>query len=179
MTITQECPQCRKQLAAPDSAAGKSLKCPHCSEPVMVPYMTQDNATHTSDRRKACPFCAELIAESAIKCRFCGSMLSTTQGAASHAAHDRKSIGDNVAIRMILPVGRSGLAIAAGYLGLLSVLIIPAPFAVLTGILAIWQIRCDPKKHGMGRAIFGIVMGGIVIITTVMLIGIISLANSR
>ncbi len=64
---------------------------------------------------------------------------------------------------MLLPVGRSGFAIAAGYLALFSVLIIPAPFALLFGLLAIHDIRKSKDKietkHGMGRAIFGIVMG--------------------
>jgi hypothetical protein len=34
-----------------------------------------------------------------------------------------------------------------------------APFAIITGIVAILDIRKNPKKHGMGRAIFGIVTG--------------------
>jgi hypothetical protein len=75
--------------------------------------------------------------------------------------HRPPDLGDDPAIRMLLPVGRSGWAIAAGYLGLVSVLCIPAPFALLAGILAIREMRRDPKKHGMGRAVFGIVMGGI------------------
>jgi predicted acyltransferase len=62
-------------------------------------------------------------------------------------------------MRMLLPVGRSGYAIAAGYLGLFSLLIVPAPFAVLFGILAIRHIRRNSTKHGMGRAVFGVVMG--------------------
>ena len=33
--------------------------------------------------------------------------------------------------------------------------------AVLCGIMAIVEIRRNPKVHGMGRAIFGIVMGSI------------------
>jgi len=60
---------------------------------------------------------------------------------------------------MLLPVGRSGLAIAAGYLGLFAVLLVPAPFALLLGGLAVRDIRRHPDKHGMGRAVFGIVMG--------------------
>jgi hypothetical protein len=68
---------------------------------------------------------------------------------------------DDAMLRMLLPVGRSGWAIAAGYLGLFSVLFVPAPLALLTGILAVREIRRNPKKHGMGRAVFGIVMGGI------------------
>jgi hypothetical protein len=72
-----------------------------------------------------------------------------------------QDIGDDPAMRMVLPVGQSGWAIASGYLGLVSVLVLPAPFAVLTGILALREIRRNPKKHGKGRAIFGIVMGGL------------------
>ncbi len=73
----------------------------------------------------------------------------------------QQELGDDPAIRMLIPVGLSGWAIAAGYLGLLSVLCIPAPFALITGILAIREIRRNPRKHGMGRATMGIVMGSI------------------
>lgn len=45
---------------------------------------------------------------------------------------------------------------------LFSILMLPAPFALLTGILAVRDIRRNPHKHGMGRAVFGIVMGGLV-----------------
>jgi hypothetical protein len=62
-------------------------------------------------------------------------------------------------MRMILPVGRSAFAIIAGYLGLFAVLMFPAPLALLFGILAVRDINHHPEKHGMGRAIFGIVMG--------------------
>jgi sugar phosphate permease len=62
---------------------------------------------------------------------------------------------------MLLPVGRSGWAIAAGYLGLISVLLLPGPLAVICGILAIVHMKKNPELHGMGRAIFGLVMGGL------------------
>lgn len=64
-------------------------------------------------------------------------------------------------MRWLLPVGRSGLAIAAGYVGLLSFLLIPAPFALVLGILAIRDIQAHPTKHGMGRAVFGVVAGAL------------------
>ena len=70
-------------------------------------------------------------------------------------------LGDNAAMRMLLPVGRSGWAIAAGYAGLFSVLFVPAPIALILAILAIRDLRRHREKHGMGRAIFGLVMGGI------------------
>lgn len=73
----------------------------------------------------------------------------------------RKDLGEDAVVRMMLPVGRSGWAIAAGYLGLVSPLMIFAPFALVTGILAVREIRRNPKLHGMGRAVFGVVMGGI------------------
>jgi hypothetical protein len=69
------------------------------------------------------------------------------------------TMGDDPVARALLPVGRSGWAIASGYLGLLSVLLFPAPFAIGTGIAAIFVIRKNPSKHGLGRASFGIVMG--------------------
>src|SRR5262245_20994357 len=69
--------------------------------------------------------------------------------------------GQDPAMRMLIPIGLSGWAIASGYLGLFSVLCIPAPLALITGILAIREIKRNPKKHGMGRAIFGIIMGSV------------------
>ena len=62
---------------------------------------------------------------------------------------------------MLLPIGRSGLAIAAGYMGLFSVLFVPAPIALILGVMALMDISKHPEKHGMGRAIFAVVMGGI------------------
>ncbi len=86
-------------------------------------------------------------------------------------------IGQNVAVRMLLPVGRSIWAIMAGYLGLLSLLIIPAPFAVVVSIIAIIDIRksrtAESPKHGMGRAIFGLIMGTLV--TLLILVWIVAL----
>ena len=60
---------------------------------------------------------------------------------------------------MLVPVGRSGWAIAAGYAGLFAALVFPAPIALILGIIAIRHIKKNPKLHGMGRAIFGLVMG--------------------
>jgi hypothetical protein len=68
---------------------------------------------------------------------------------------------DDAMVRMLVPVGRSGWAIAAGYAGLFAVLFLPAPIALVLGLVAIWDIRKHPKRHGMGRAIFGLVMGAI------------------
>jgi hypothetical protein len=64
---------------------------------------------------------------------------------------------------MLLPIGRSGWAIAAGYLGLFGLVIVPAPLALIVSIIAIIDIRKSKgtanPKHGMGRAIFGLIVG--------------------
>lgn len=66
-------------------------------------------------------------------------------------------------MRMLLPVGRSVWAIAAGYFGLFSFILIPAPFSIIISLIAIRDIRRSKLtakvKHGMGRAIFGLLMG--------------------
>jgi hypothetical protein len=72
-------------------------------------------------------------------------------------------IGDDAGIRLLIPVGRSGWAIAAGYLGLFSFVLIPAPLSMIVSAIAIRDIRRSrgtaKVKHGMGRAVFGLVTG--------------------
>jgi len=68
-------------------------------------------------------------------------------------------IEDSALLRMVVPIGRSWLAIAAGYLGLFALLLVPAPLALIVGVLAILDLRRHPEKHGMGRAVFGVVAG--------------------
>ena len=93
-----------------------------------------------------CPNCgAEMTG--AVVCGGCGWREQTPQ----------PTMEDDPAMRLLLPVGRSLYAIAAGYLGLFSVLLFPAPFSLLFGILALWDINKHPNKGGKGRAIFGIV----------------------
>lgn len=72
-------------------------------------------------------------------------------------------IGDDAGMRLLMPVGRSGWAIVAGYLGLFSFVLIPAPVSMVVSAIAIRDIRRSrgtaKVKHGMGRAVFGLVMG--------------------
>jgi hypothetical protein len=79
--------------------------------------------------------------------------------AGSFCVYKSQTNDNTLGKRMLAPVGRSGLAIAAGYAGLFAVLVIPAPIALILGILAIIDIRKHPDKHGMGRAVFGLIMG--------------------
>jgi hypothetical protein len=79
-------------------------------------------------------------------------------------------IGADATMRMLLPVGRSGWAIAAGYLGLFSVLVIFAPISLIVSIIAIRDIRKHDKR-GMGRAIFGLIMGALFTVIPLAAIG--------
>ena len=73
--------------------------------------------------------------------------------------------GQDSTMQLLLPVGRSGMAIIAGYLGLFSIMIIPAPFALLFGYLGMRDLKKSKgsanPKHGMGRCIFGMIAGAI------------------
>jgi hypothetical protein len=104
----------------------------------------------------ACPYCAEPIAPRLRVCPYCDSDLERAPRRRSGGGH-----ADDAGMRMLLPVGRSGWAIAAGYLGLISVLLLPGPLAVICAILAMVHIKKNPELHGMGRAIFGLVVGSL------------------
>lgn len=110
------------------------------------------------ERRKEiavpCSRCGAEIPDGRIVCPACGGQAG--------AALPRAEPGEPDAMtRALLPVGRSVWAIAAGYLGLLSVLGCVAPVAVVIGIVAVVDVRRHEHKHGMGRAVFGIVMGAL------------------
>jgi hypothetical protein len=77
-------------------------------------------------------------------------------------------------LQWLVPIGRSGWSIAAGYLGLLSCLpiigLLLGILALITGILGLRHSSRNPEIGGRGRAIFGIVLGAINIIFNSILI---------
>ena len=118
-----------------------------------------------------CTQCGVQNAYNNYRCDQCQAIIQ--RGAARPVT---EAIEDSAGMRMLLPVGRSALAIVAGYFGLFSILIFPAPLALILGILAVWDIKKHPGKHGMGRAVFAIIMG--IIFTSLLLIFVIgSLLN--
>jgi hypothetical protein len=101
-----------------------------------------------------CTKCGTQNIDNAVLCVSCTEAIRPAQTTSAY-----KDPLDSAAMRMVLPVGRSVFAILAGYAGLFSLIIFPAPFALILGIAAIIDIKKHPEKHGMGRAIFGLVMG--------------------
>jgi len=104
-----------------------------------------------------CQNCGAVVEADAAYCAKCGKPV----GASSSVV----GTSDDAALRMVLPVGRSGWAIAAGYMGLLAFFpFLGAVFGLLGivfGILAIRDIKKHSERHGLGRAWFGILAGAL------------------
>lgn len=114
-----------------------------------------------------CPKCGIQNEDSAIQCVKCQALLQSASD-----IHPEIEKRDEKALKNVLPIGRSGLAVAAGYVGLFCITILPSPIAVVLGIFALRDIKKHPQKLGTGRAIFGLIMG--IIGTIILVLGIIS-----
>lgn len=67
-------------------------------------------------------------------------------------------------LKYIVPIGASGFAIAASWVGVFSLFTLaPAPIAIGLGILALRDVQKHPTKSGKGRAWFGIISGSFAI----------------
>lgn len=117
-----------------------------------------------------CWKCGMQVVDNGQICAHCGAHLYAQNA-------ERQDDSSDKALGLLLPINVSGLAFAAGYLGLFSVLLVPAPIAIITGFLALKDIKHNPKKSGKGRAIFGIIMGSICSIGLTVLVVNIMLAQ--
>ena len=64
--------------------------------------------------------------------------------------------GDDAAMKVLIPLAVDPVCLLAGYLGLLSVLVIFAPFAIGFGIWGLIRLRSTPDQRGHVRAAIGI-----------------------
>lgn len=94
-----------------------------------------------------CPECGAENLDKASVCRACGGAMPYSGEAAIDSM-----VG-------LLPVRTSLWAIAAGYLGLFSLILFPAPLAVIVSIIALVHLRRHPELRGHVRAAIGLVLG--------------------
>ena len=96
-----------------------------------------------------CPKCGETNKGNAVSCVKCGYVMPVAEAAGPDG------------LKGILPTQTSGWAIAAGYLGLFSLLAVPGPLAVVCGIIALKKLRIHPEQRGHVRALIGLVLGSL------------------
>ncbi len=129
-------------------------------------------SAESTDEMKPCPFCHEQIRTVAIKCRHCEMFLDGRRQASDNSPSSLD--------RILTPVGRPISAILAGYLALFGIVpICGLPFAIgalVCGIIALKAIKKDPDLSGSGRAWFGMILGGLM--TLISLIAIASLLGA-
>jgi hypothetical protein len=116
-----------------------------------------DRNTALNPDQAFCVQCGAALNPEQIVCIKCGAAIAAVVSA---SATDSSAIGCSSAIGWLAPIYTSGWAVIAGYAGLLSVILFPAPIAFMLGIIALWDCK-RRSVPGTGRAIFAIVMGTI------------------
>lgn len=102
-----------------------------------------------------CSHCGNRLSNGATFCPACGVAVPVRVVSAP---------SDDAVLKMLLPVGRSGLSILAGYLGLLSLIPFVGILAIIIGVIALCGLKKNPRAIGKERAWFGITMG---VVTTI------------
>lgn len=90
-------------------------------------------------------------------------------GAYPRASHEKQAENYG-ALDMLVPIRADIFAVAAGYFGLFSLVVVGAPFAIIFGVIALRRIKHHPERTGKGRAWFGIIMGSLVLSLTILAI---------
>lgn len=96
-----------------------------------------------------CPHCGTRT-EPQNYCPSCGGQLTADPAAASPEPEH---------LHLLIPTKTPFTAIAAGYLGLLSILVFPAPFAIILAIVGFFRVRATPGARGYLRCAVGLIGG--------------------
>jgi hypothetical protein len=105
-----------------------------------------------------CPYCGWRNPEGSLFCGACG--VSLAYAAPSGYAYAPQLPARDDPRRWLMPIGRSGWAIAAGYVALFSLIIWPLGIASIILAFAAWaDMGRNPEKLGKGRALFAFLVG--------------------
>lgn len=139
MPIPVSCPSCQGKFNAPDGSEGKKAKCPTCGATIQIPgaaaaeeifdaeevpqpfdddeYEVEPpvETPATSEPRKPCPMCGEMIAQDAVKCRFCGEIFDPVLRAEAEKQKRVTSGDENLsAFEWVIAILCSGIGCIVG-----------------------------------------------------------------
>lgn len=78
-------------------------------------------------------------------------------------------------LEMVIPINRSGWALAAGYVALFSIpFVFLAPIGVALGIVGLVDLKKNPSRAGRGRCWFAVIYGGL----TMVLVAVVLIASA-
>jgi predicted Ser/Thr protein kinase len=84
-----KCPHCQKSMQLPDGVAGKTVRCPTCNKPFVVPAVAPaaslpvagpemgNGAKRPGGAPTKCPACGSALLEGAVSCMDCGFLLQS------------------------------------------------------------------------------------------------------
>jgi predicted RNA-binding Zn-ribbon protein involved in translation (DUF1610 family) len=111
MDIEFICQKCNQKMVIDSSAAGKTIKCSNCQDPVIVPEVKPIEVKSVEifdSKMKECPFCGEQVFSIAKKCKHCGEtidvVLRTAEEAmrASNRQNQNINVNQNVAPTVVV-----------------------------------------------------------------------------
>jgi hypothetical protein len=105
-----------------------------------------------------CQRCGNENVDYARFCLTCGTAFQPQQA----AQPPTPTVFDDRQMRAMLPVGNAPMAVAAMWVGLVSLLCcFLGPVAIVLSIVALVELNRDPDKGGKVHAIFGLIAGSV------------------